>query len=269
MQSASQNSALPMNLRAWTEWPPAALALCLQAVALGAMLLIVSPLSAVAGFDMSVPWLVLGTGLLAAALSWRAGLAPWWWPMQLLFVPALALFLSLQVQPYWFLAAFLLSASVYWNSYRTQVPLYLSSRLVREEVAKLLPAKTTFSFVDLGSGLGGMLAHLAAARPDGQFHGVEAAPLPFLLSWLRIKGRGRRNCSVAWGDLWSDDLANYDVVFAYLSPVPMPALWRKAREEMRPGTLFVSNTFVVTEAEAAQTIKLDDLHGSTLYVWRM
>jgi hypothetical protein len=269
VQSASQNSGLPMNLRAWTKWPPAAVALCLQAAAFGAMLLIVSPLAGVAEFDLSVPWLVLGTGLLAAALSWRAGLAPWWWAMQLLFAPALALFLSLQLQPYWFLAAFLLLASVYWNSYRTQVPLYLSSRLVRQEVEKLLPAKAGFSFIDLGSGLGGMLAHLAAARPDGTFHGIEAAPLPFLLSWLRIKGRGRNNCSVAWGDLWSDNLADYDVVFAYLSPVPMPALWRKAREEMRPGTLFVSNTFVVTQAAAAQTIKLDDLHGSTLHVWRM
>lgn len=269
MRSASQNNVLLVSLRAWSEWPPAALALCLQAAAFGAVLLIVSPLAGIAGFDLSVPWLVVGTGVLAAILSRRAGLAPWWWAMQLLFAPALALSLSLQLQPYWFLAAFLLSASVYWNSYRTQVPLYLSSRLVRQEVAKLLPAKTGFSFIDLGSGLGGMLAHLAAARPDGNFHGVEAAPLPFLLSWLRIKARGRRNCSVAWGDLWSDDLANYDVVFAYLSPVPMPALWRKARAEMRPGTLFISNSFVVTEAEAAQTIKLDDLHGSTLHVWRM
>ena len=269
MRSASQNSGLPMNSQAWTRWPPAALALCLQAAALCIMLLIVLPLCGAAGLDLSVPSLVVGTGLLAAALSWRAGLAPWWWPMQLLFAPALAVFLSLEVQPYWFLAAFLLSASVYWNSYRTQVPLYLSSRLVREEVARLLPATTPFSFIDLGSGLGGMLAHLAAARPDGNFHGVEAAPLPFLLSWLRIKGCGRGNCSVAWRDLWSDNLANYDVVFAYLSPVPMPALWRKAREEMRPGTLFISNTFVVTEAAAAQSIKLNDLHGSTLHVWRM
>jgi hypothetical protein len=192
--------------------PPAAIALCLQAGALGAVLLIVSPALGLAGIDASVPWLALVTGLLAAVLIWRAGLAPWWWPIQLLFAPALVLFVSFDVQPNWFLAAFVLLASVYWNSYRTQVPLYLSSRMVREEVAKLLPEKSAFSFVDLGSGLGGMLTHLAAARPDGRYHGIEAAPLPFLLSRLRIMGGGNKNCSVAWGDLWSGNLADYDVV---------------------------------------------------------
>lgn len=263
MQPAAAN-----NFRG-ARMPPAVVALGLQAAALAIVLVVVSPALGGAEIDVSVSWLALGAGLLAAVLSWRVGLAPWWWPIQLLFAPALVLFVSFDVQPNWFLAAFVLLASVYWNSYRTQVPLYLSSRMVREAVAKLLPEKSAFSFVDLGSGLGGMLTHLAAARPGGRYHGIEAAPLPFLLSRLRIMGGGRKNCSVAWGDLWSGSLADYDVVFAYLSPVPMPELWRKARAEMRPGSLFVSNTFVVAGAEAPQVIKLDDLHSSTLHVWRM
>ncbi|HXU92050.1 MAG TPA: hypothetical protein VFP33_00175, partial [Gallionella sp.] len=134
--------------------------------------------------------------------------------------------------------------------------------------------KPDFRFVDLGSGLGGVLTHLASVRPDGQYSGVESAPLPFLWSWLRIKLGGHSNCKVHWGSIWDDklgacDLSQYDVVFAYLSPVPMERLWHKARAEMRPGSVFISSTFAVPEQSPHETVQVDDLHRSTLLVWRM
>ena len=211
-------------------------------------------------------------GVLAAAFSRMAGLAKWWLLIQLLFAPALVLMLALNIPPGFFLAAFLILLLVFWSTFRTQVPLYLSSRKTWQALETLLPAATsgkTFTFMDLGSGLGGVLAYLASVRPDGHYTGVEAAPLPFLLSWLRIRLGGYRNGHVQWGSLWSCDLAPYDVVFAYLSPVPMDQLWHKVKNEMRPGTLFISNTFAVPEHPPQDTITLDDLHHSTLYIWRL
>lgn len=123
--------------------------------------------------------------------------------------------------------------------------------------------------MDIGSGMGGILAHLAKVRPDGHYYGVETAPLPFLASWLRIKLGGYHNCRIEWRSLWVCDFSQYDIVFAYLSPAPMERLWQKIRNEMRPGTLFVSNTFTVPGQTPQSTITLDDLHGSTLYVWRI
>jgi hypothetical protein len=113
------------------------------------------------------------------------------------------------------------------------------------------------------------LTHLAQTHPQGSYHGVEAAPLPFLWSWLRIKLGGYQQCSVHWGSLWDCDLAQYDVVFAYLSPVPMEALWSKAKQEMRPGSLFISNTFAVLDHPPQESITVEDLHRSTLFLWRM
>ena len=214
-------------------------------------------------------------GLIAASLSRLAGLARWWLPIQLLFAPALILMLALNIPPGFFLAAFLILLAVYWSTFRTQVPLYLSSHKVWHALEGLLPnAKTGFRFIDLGSGLGGVLTHLASARPDGHYSGVESAPLPFLWSWLRVRLGGYRNCKVHWGSIWDDslgacDLAQYDVVFAYLSPVPMERLWRKARAEMRPGTVFISSTFAVPEQSPHETVQVDDLHRSALLVWRM
>jgi len=162
---------------------------------------------------------------------------------------------------------------VYWNTFRTQVPFYLSSRKVWQALETLLPPvvpNQTFKFVDLGSGTGGVLTHLAEMRADGRFQGIEAAPLPFALSWLRIfMSPYRDRCEVHWGSLWHCDLAQCDVVFAYLSPVPMQQLWQKAQREMRPGTLFISNTFVVPDHPPQRSMMVDDRHQSTLYIWQM
>jgi hypothetical protein len=99
------------------------------------------------------------------------------------------------------------------------------------------------------------------------YHGIESAPLPWLVSRVRIAAGRHANCHAHWGSFWDADLSPYDVVFAYLSPVPMAALWEKARAEMRPGALFISNTFVVEARQADRTVTVDDLHRSTLYVW--
>ena len=208
-------------------------------------------------------------GTLAAILSRIAGLARWWLFIQIAFAPALVLMLGFDIPPGFFLAAFLVMLAVYWSTFRTQVPLYLSSNKVWQVLETWLPAEQPFTFIDLGSGIGGVLTHLAQDRPHGRFLGVEVAPLPFLWSWLRIKLGGCHNCSVQLGSLWDCDLSQYDVVFAYLSPVPMDALWNKARQEMRPGSLFISNTFAVHNQPPHESVTVDDLHRSTLYSWRM
>lgn len=240
--------------------PPSVIALLLQCAAVVLMLLLTT-------FNSPLLFAVL-CGLLAATFSYFARLARWWLLIQLMFAPALVLMLSLELPPGIFLGLFLVLLLVYWGTFRTQVPLYLSSNKVWHALEYLLPA-TGFTFMDLGSGLGGVLTHLARVRPDGTYFGVESAPLPFLWSRLRIKLLGCRNCQVQWGSLWDCDLSQYDVVFAYLSPAPMEKLWHKASAEMHPGALFISSTFEVPDQVPHETTRVDDLHGTTLLVWRM
>lgn len=248
--------------------PPPLIALLLQCAAFFLILLLIG----ITGLHVS-PLLFAGLcGLLAAIFSFFSGLAKWWLLIQLLFAPILVLMLALELPPYLSLGAFLILLLIYWSTFHTQVPLYLSSNKVWHAIELLLPAEkadTGFSFLDLGSGLGGVLTHLAKARPDGSYVGVETAPLPFLWSWLRIRLSGHSNSRVHWRNLWNCNLSQYDVVFAYLSPVPMEQLWHKARTEMRPGTLFISSTFAVPHQLPHQTVQVDDMHHSTLLVWHM
>ncbi len=245
--------------------PPSVIALLLQSAAFILVVLVLRLLA----LQISLLIFALLCGSAAAAFSRIAGLARWWLLIQFAFAPALVLMLELEIQPALFLAAFLILLAVYWSTFRTQVPLYFSSNQVWRALASKLPAEKTFTFIDLGSGIGGVLTFLAQTHPHGRYHGVESAPLPFLWSWLRIKLGGYRQSSVHWGSLWDCDLSQYDVVFAYLSPVPMDALWDKAKREMRPGTLFISNTFAVAGQAPQETVTVDDLHHSSLFFWRM
>lgn len=201
----------------------------------------------------------------AAALALKS--ARWWPPIHAGFSPALVLGSGLHIAPAWFLAAFLLLALVYWSSFRTQVPLYLSNRTTMQALESLLPEGRSLSLIDLGCGTGGLLAHLARARPDCRFEGVEAAPLPWLAA--RLATRNLPNCQVSRSDFWPRSLKEHDLVYVFLSPVPMPRLWKKARAEMRPGSLLVSNSFPVPEVEADQILTLPDRRATRLYLYRM
>lgn len=212
---------------------------------------------------------VPGMALLLMHSSLATGIAryirlPWWWlPIQFLFAPALLTVLALEITPAWFLGGFLLLALIYWSTYRTRVPLYLSGPAVWQALEGRLPAEGRV--LDLGSGLGGPLAYLARRHAALRFEGIEAAPLPFLFSWLR--SIGRRNLRFRFGSFWARALDAQDVVFAYLSPAAMPRLWDKVRAEMRPGSTFVSVEFPVPGVAPHEVIQVGGVRGVCLYVW--
>ncbi|MEW5943742.1 MAG: class I SAM-dependent methyltransferase [Pseudomonadota bacterium] len=267
-RSEDAASVSNLGLTAARALPPALKALAGQFGALLSVLFVLAPVARWSGMELSLQELFFLQGLLAAAAGALLGLAWWWLPINLLFAPAVIAQLSLGISPFWYLTAFLLLLLVYGGASPGGVPLYLSSRQAHRAVAAYLPERPGFHFVDLGAGTGGVIAHLGRQHPDGNFLGIEKAPLPFALGWLRARAAGR-NCRIVWGNYWALDLAQADVVYAYLSPLPMSELWRKVRAEMRSGTLFISNTFAVPGIAPSETLHLDDLHRSKLYVYRL
>ena len=246
--------------------PPFIKAVVAQSASLLATLLFVTAAGLFGNWHFPLMVIAFIQGGMAALFTQVLGMKSWWLPIQFLFVPGLLAGLALDVAPYWYLLAFLLLLVVYWGVFRSQVPLYLSSRAAWRAVAELMPNKPGVRVIDLGSGLGGLLGFLIRIRPQGQFVGVETAPLPFILGWFRCALKG---CDMRFGSFWTHDLGSYDVVYAYLSPVPMADLWRKVKAEMKPGSLFVSNTFAVPDVVAVQTVAVDDFHDSTLFIYRL
>jgi hypothetical protein len=72
-----------------------------------------------------------------------------------------------------------------------------------------------------------------------------------------------------FGDIFAHDLTGYDLVYAFLSPAPMSRLWDKVGREMRPGTLFVSNTFAIPGVAPVQTIALPGRPDACLLVYEV
>ncbi len=217
------------------------------------------------GRSLPVMLLAILQGVVAALLSrWRE-LATWWLPMQLLFAPALVLVLGWQLPSWIFLLAFLFMLSLYWSTYRTQVPLYLSGPRVWQAVSESLPARPLRG-IDIGSGLGGLVIDLAKRHPECEFSGIELAPLPWLLSLLRARLRGSP-ARFLRGDYQTLDFARFDVVFAYLSPVAMSPLWIKFQAEMPVGALLISYEFEI-KGQTADEIRQPIKDGPCLYIWR-
>jgi SAM-dependent methyltransferase len=256
----SRRAELSMPREALPAWAMAALIHVACAVATSVLAMRVPALTA----DGAWFWLEGGG---AAMLGMAAGLPVWWMPINLLFAPAAHALLGAHIPAAVYLGAFCLLFAFNMAAWRHRVPLFLSSAQATAALSALLPQRAGLRVLDLGCGTGTLLLDLARARPDLSCDGVETAPLSCLISWWRV--RKHKALRVSWGDFWGTDFAQYDVVYAYLSPAPMARLWTKARREMKPGSLLVSNTFVIPGVTPAGTLPTGDRMRSTLYIWRM
>ncbi len=204
-----------------------------------------------------------GLALLIASFTRQ----PWWWRLiHALFAPLAWWVATLSIDPGWFLLCFILLLLVYRGAISGQVPLYLSNTLTASAIADLTTDYPAMRFIDLGAGIGSIIYPLSKARPDARLNGIENAPATWLIGYLRTIGAS--NCTWHWGDLWRTRLADYDVIYAFLSPAPMPALWEKIQREMRPGSLFISNSFAVPDVSVSRVVELDDERQTRLYCYQ-
>jgi hypothetical protein len=246
---------------------PALAALLIQVVATAAALSLMC-LADVAG--LGAPWTfwALVQAAIAVLLATASGQAPWWIVIHSMFAPA-ALLLDRLAPPPWIYLGFAgMLALTNPNALRERVPLFLTGRRAREALLELLPKDDPIVFVDAGCGFGGVVATVGSERPTRRCVGLETAWLPWLVSHIRC-ALSPNHLKIERRDLWNYDLSEVDVLYAYLSPVPMARLWQKACAQMRPGTLLISNSFVVPDLEAERIIAIDDATGSVLYLYRL
>jgi SAM-dependent methyltransferase len=267
------HESFPNSISTKIHLVPATLAVLVQCTSLIAVL--VSSwtiyLAAAVYFDTDLsfpmPVLVLMQALTAAILSYLAGMASWWRWIHLCFPIAILGMSNWHVPNEFYLAGFIISLSLFWTTFRSQVPFFPSRPIVWQQVAKLMPQNKPVRMIDIGSGLGGMSMYIAKVRPDSHVEGIEIAPLPWLISYVRAWIR-RSSAVFKLGDYRKLDFASYDVVFAYLSPAAMLALWEKARQEMRPGSLLISHEFEIPGVAPSLRVA-GNKQSPVVYVWQL
>ena len=258
----------PMPMRPlqtlWRSGPPVLRALTAQ----GVVWILVVGLAWVLASRLPFWTWPLIQGSLAAILAYLWGLNRWWLLFQVTLPLALAWQLGHAVPVWIYPIALLGLLLVFGGGLMTRVPLYNSSHAAWSALLELLPTEDGHAVADLGAGLGGPLSFLARHRPGVRFTGVEASPLVWLLAWFRVRSV-RSNCRMRFGSLWTFPLGEYQVVYAFLSPAPMQALWAKARREMQPGSVLISNTFGIPGTVPEREIQLPDRPDARLLVYRL
>lgn len=239
---------------------PALVAQCLGVIAVAVPVVFLQP-----GL-LAQPLLIASfQGVIAALISRWMRDAPWWFAIHLGFLPLVVLARKLELPAWVWPLGLLLLVLIFWRNDRNRVPLFLSSRQSADHLLQLLPNQPC-RVLDLGCGDGRLLRQLARLRPDCRFVGVEYAPLPWLWAWLA--GISLPNLETRRQDFWGISLTDYDLIYAFLSPAPMPRLWLKASREMRPGARLVSNSFPVPEVAEESRIAVNDRSKTYFYVYR-
>jgi hypothetical protein len=204
-------------------------------------------------------------GIFAAIVSALLISPRWWQIIHLIFLPAIVASVQLELPIEFYATGFFILLLTYWTSFRTQVPLFLSNRITVHRLAQHLPDRQALKVLDVGSGTGSFAVPLAKLRPDWTITGIETAPAPLWMS--RYLGRKLKNLLLLRTDFWPHSLSDYDFVYAFLSPAPMPALWRKARKEMRSGSILISNSFGIPGVKPDKILEIDDSRQTQLLLY--
>ncbi len=123
-------------------------------------------------------------------------------------------------------------------------PFVPSTNPVAEKMVELAHIKKGQTIYDLGSGDGRILK-LAADR-GAHAIGLEINPWLVLITNLRYGfGKYRKIISTHWRNFWRQDYSHADIVFVYLLPWHMNRLADKLKKEMKPGTLVITNSFII------------------------
>lgn len=220
----------------------------------------------VAPIAQPLQWVLLQAALvllLGYLQGWR-GIVCW---LPALFAPLVVLALSWQLPPWVYLAGLLLLFALSRNALTERVPLYLSSAESIACLAGRLPEAARV--LDLGSGDGRVLLGLAARRPDLQLCGIENALLPWLWGQLRYLQAGRpQNVVLRYGSFWQHDWSSFDVVHAFLSPVPMSRVWQQFQQQCHPGAMLISNSFMIQGVQPQERVALSGMLQTELLIWR-
>jgi len=252
---------------------PAALAMLIQCAALITVIAMASAVSFIASeyfhttLSISLVTFVLMQAVTASVFSYLIGMASWWRWIHFSFPLAIWGMSNWQVPSEIYLAGFIISLSLFWTTFRSQVPFFPSRPIVWQQVANIIPQDKPIRLIDIGCGLGDMAMHIAKVRPESRIEGIEIAPLPWLISYVRGKIK-HSTATFTMGDYRALNFANHDVIFAYLSPAAMVSLWQKASLEMLPGSLLISLEFEIPGITPTICIAGSN-HSPTIYVWKM
>lgn len=176
-------------------------------------------------------------------------------------------------------ALFFLGWNVYFLIFNKGIPNIRTAPALRRKMCEIIEQhykktlhekNTPYRIVDLGSGNGQLTRDIAKKYPDATVIGVEISKQQ--LYWAnRLKNAQKlENLSYIETDFFDYDLSKADVVLLY--QLEMHKIGQKLKQELKPGSLIISNRFQLGGGWAdPQLINVFTLypHQKQLYVYRV
>jgi hypothetical protein len=217
--------------------------------------------------ELATTYQLIFIALAAVLLSYWLGLPKWWCWINAVFPILVGIFQTFNWSSSIFLVGFLMLALFYWSNFLTRVPYYPSTEVVWSEIADLLPSDQAANVLEIGSGFGGFCLFIKKPKPDSTVVGVELSPIIWLYSHIRQLIL-KIDCQFLRQDYRRMDFAKQDLIFAFLSPAAMPALYLQAKKQMKSGAILASYCFEIPCAQNESVEEIEISYGKTLYVWR-
>lgn len=143
-----------------------------------------------------------------------------------------------------------------------------TSRKARKALFSLLPDGCENIF-ELGSGWGNLIFPLAKNFPASRIHAIEGSPLPWFFSIVVQKILLFPNLTIRRKNFFTISLKEADLVVCYLYPGAMRRLKEKFQEELKPGAYVATNTFAVPGWVPDKILKVNDLWGTCIYLYKV
>lgn len=138
------------------------------------------------------------------------------------------------------------------------------------QVLKIAGVKKGKNFYELGSGDGRVV--MEAARLGAQSYGVEQSYLRVWYSRYSAWRQKLRNASVFHGNVFDRNYYPADVVFIYLLPKAVNRLEDKLKNELKKGSVIITQTFHFKNWKPYKKISLktkEDKIGGEFWLYRV
>lgn len=164
----------------------------------------------------------------------------------------------------------LFSISILWYTLKTGIPPMPSSGRVCRVILEASEKAAEGPIIDLGSGWGGLLFALARKYPDRPVIGYELSWLPWIYSQAYSVIFRLKNVRIYRQNFLTTQLPDATLLICYLHPKGMQALQKKLSSDgQKLNTLLISNTFALPENQPVETLRIDDLYRTPIYIYRL
>jgi hypothetical protein len=116
-----------------------------------------------------------------------------------------------------------------------------------------------------GAGRSGFLYEFQNLFPETEIVGIEYMRFPYLVAKTQLFLRRilmlKTNIRVIYSKIRDVDISGAEIIYSHLYPEHMEGLGQKLKFECQPGTIIISNGFIIPGLETNKMVTLDERKG--------